>query len=351
MKAGSVKKVSASSTPKGAVTSLPTIPASTAATSTSLKKAANKEILNTNNSNNSTSLIEGENRVSEPEPEPVPLSTFSQGVREWLKVKRALREAHEKKSDHIIRPQRNTYKYKRFWKYKVYDSELENNTETIPAILENNDPIHLEEFIACEYDGGDDMNAVLRECGSRSLLQYVVDDGDYDKFKMLIDKGADIHHTDENNDTALILAVQEPLPFHQLEIFDCLVKLGSDINHQNRFGMTALHKACLLGNVSIVRNILKHDCNVHLVDRNGKVPLQLVKSNRVEIIRQFKTSVRPETRRSHHLMWAHIMSRDFVDYLFKTVEPICGKCKRKVRDCGKTKMENYRLWSLRHLRS
>ena len=42
-------------------------------------------------------------------------------------------------------------------------------------------------------------------------------------------------------------------------------------------------------------------------------------------------------------MWAHIMSRKFVENLLSLVEQSCGKCKQPYKKCNGLKTTNFRL--------
>ncbi len=92
---------------------------------------------------------------------------------------------------------------------------------------------------------------------------------------MTLDHGADLASTNRYGGTALIPAAERG----HVETVRTLIEAGTDIDHINKLGWTALLEAIILGeggprHVDIVRLLIDADADVNIADRQGITPLQ-----------------------------------------------------------------------------
>jgi len=287
--------------------------------------------------------------VSDPNQKSPPKSLFGPGFRKWLHMKRALRLVQEEVHTEKMYVPKIRYKQRQYWLDTIYpestscDKSDDNDENDLNAVLLHRDHHPLLERL----QNGLDPNTRMGR-NERSLLQIASNKGDPEKVDILLEYGASVNDTDRNGDSAMYLAVNKPLFFHKIKILWSLHKGGADVNHPNHQGWTALHRACLLGEPAIIRALLEMGADPYVLNTKNMIPIQYCKVNAEEIVNHFKQSVTKQNRHRHHLMWAHLMSRDFVSALFMAVEPACVICKRKVRKCGSLKKENYRYWLFVH---
>jgi len=125
------------------------------------------------------------------------------------------------------------------------------------------------------------------------LFSAVVAENNSNILNFLIQCGINVNHVNENGDTALTHLFQripvglvpdvdpledgacERLHVNKINVdkIDFLVKHGSDINHQNNDGNTALIYAAQRNLIDIVREILKFKPNIYHKNKDGKTAL------------------------------------------------------------------------------
>jgi ankyrin repeat protein len=113
----------------------------------------------------------------------------------------------------------------------------------------------------------------------KTLLHLAAVKGDPEMVTILLSHGANVNALDNNGDSALYLALNLPLFFHQIAIVQSLLDAGAKVNHQNHDGWSPLHRACFLGEPKLVEIILRHKSQVYSLTytQPNIVPLQLVK--------------------------------------------------------------------------
>jgi len=105
----------------------------------------------------------------------------------------------------------------------------------------------------------DDKN--LSDYGHTALMQ-VAQLGDIEKVQWLLDRGANLHEKDTNNDQVLAVAA-----FHgQIEVVKYLLTLDIDIHNKNRFGDSALTHARNRGRDDVAQVIQEK------IDENDRKP-------------------------------------------------------------------------------
>jgi hypothetical protein len=109
----------------------------------------------------------------------------------------------------------------------------------------------------------------------RTLLQLAGYYGDPDKVRILLAHGADVNALDCDGDNALFIAMNIPERYHSFKILKMLRANGTDIDHQNHKGWTVLHRACVLGNISLVALVLSFQPDVFKLTNKNMVSYQL----------------------------------------------------------------------------
>jgi hypothetical protein len=80
-----------------------------------------------------------------------------------------------------------------------------------------------------------------------------------------------ISGSNEQGDTALVLAACERYPV----VLELLLRHGSDVDHQNKAGRSALMEAALWGRVDNVKHLLQYDADCSLRDNEGYQAIDL----------------------------------------------------------------------------
>ena len=104
------------------------------------------------------------------------------------------------------------------------------------------------------------------------LLQYMDINTNMAILPLFLEKGADVNHTDNNGNTALILNAQN---FCYKGVVKELVRAGADVNVSNNSGDNALHYALRYGNQEAARFLIKKGADYNKTDNQGITPLQI----------------------------------------------------------------------------
>jgi hypothetical protein len=96
-------------------------------------------------------------------------------------------------------------------------------------------------------------------------LHRCAESGNLERVKQLVEGGANIDETNEDGETAMLLACINGL----LEVVVYLVEHGANVAHTDRLGMTALHWAGNDGNLSCVTYLLEHGARITERDNEG----------------------------------------------------------------------------------
>ena len=99
--------------------------------------------------------------------------------------------------------------------------------------------------------------------------------GDIDIAKLLIENGADINTQKEFSDTPLHKAVREK----NFDLVKLLIEYGADVNMQNHLGDTPLHRAVESARVDLVKLLIENGADVNIKDNAGWTPLHMAALN------------------------------------------------------------------------
>lgn len=280
-------------------------------------------------------------------------------VCKWLRVRRFLRLAHKNSSQQILRVSHPEARDVDYWIDDVVKYNSEEPRETHPfvtAIFDRNE-IALNDLIEKSVD----INQPIGIRNSTTLLHLATRKGDLEKFNILIElKDIKINQPDSNGCTALHLSIQTPSLFHSPYFLRKLLEKGADINAADKNGMTPFHRICQYfatatdkaHSFRLFEILVAAGARVDLLDKSSRLGLEFLKPGRQRIILERSLGkhlqAHPDLHAEHTRMWALLVSRKFVAYLFKVTEPPCGKCKRKTRDCQEYKNKNFRKWLFVH---
>ena len=107
----------------------------------------------------------------------------------------------------------------------------------------------------------------------RTALMMAAKRGYIDVVKYLVDHGADVHRTDEEGETPLLMAIMSPHEQHREPIITYLLEHGADVNHADNSGRTPLHLVSFDGTVPQAQMLMDHGADVNSRDTWGKTPL------------------------------------------------------------------------------
>ena len=86
-----------------------------------------------------------------------------------------------------------------------------------------------------------------------SVIHYAARQGDLNRVKLLVEKGADVNEKDYYRSSALHYAVESG----NLELAQYLVEKGADVNAKNNYGTAVLHLAAKSGSLELVELLVK----------------------------------------------------------------------------------------------
>jgi len=111
-----------------------------------------------------------------------------------------------------------------------------------------------------------------------TALHITAFNGDHQKLDTLLNvPGIKLNILNKHGLTPLFISIRQPMiEFHKKSIQQLLIKNGADINIGDSRGFTALHEACLLGNLGLIELLLKNRAHVYVLDKKNKTPIQYV---------------------------------------------------------------------------
>jgi ankyrin repeat protein len=217
------------------------------------------------------------------------------GVKEWLKVRQAGRDAKLKGSSSSIITCDIKYKLHKYWRNEF----AQRVQESINPAHERKDDstVSLEQFESmfarrCSYEDiltcamekrnlafiqlaikkGIHINYKIGHL-RRTMLHIACFEGQIDVVQYLLSMKADVNARDIHGSTPLHLAVQTPSVFHPLEIVELLLERNCKVNYQDRHGRTALHLACIIGCCDIIQLLLEYHAHPYTLDNKKKLAI------------------------------------------------------------------------------
>lgn len=104
------------------------------------------------------------------------------------------------------------------------------------------------------------------------MLLEAASDGDVEKVKSCLAKGADIETKNSRwKATPLYLAVN----FDHEEVVEILLEKNANVDSKDCDGETPLYRAAAVGNETIVKMLLEHHADINAKDNDGRTPLYI----------------------------------------------------------------------------
>ena len=114
----------------------------------------------------------------------------------------------------------------------------------------------IEQGVDVNHCGGDGFTAVL----------HAADEGNLDVLKLLQSNGASINHVSTNGTNGIISA---SMGTGSCETVMWLIEQGIDVNHCDKDGFTAVHRAAQGGHLDLLKLLQINVANIHQVSSNG----------------------------------------------------------------------------------
>jgi hypothetical protein len=238
------------------------------------------------------------------------------GVRDWLVVRQAGRDAQLKGNKTCIVTCDVSYKLNQFWRNQLqaYCDRVtiaegrtpsgERTSQNQSVSIDSTPPtsttlIEFQAMLAARTSFEDIVTTAMKKRNNafielaikhgvdinyrvghsrRTMLHTACRDGEIKKVRFLIEHGADLDLRDSQGYTALHLAIQPPSIFHPLGIITALIEAGCKVNIQNKHGHTPLHTACIVGTKEIIEVLLQHHCLPYILDKKNKLAIDYTRS-------------------------------------------------------------------------
>ncbi|QMV46176.1 hypothetical protein HC358_03815 [Wolbachia pipientis] len=145
---------------------------------------------------------------------------------------------------------------------KIYNSDSIDKLNNVSSIVNSQ-----ESSIHLEVPSSGDINAKGEL--DRTLLHLASEVGEFDKVKLLLDRGANIEAQDKFGYTPIFLATQSG----KWSIVRLLLDKGANIDAQDKEGQTLLHFAVSGNNLDMIQFLLDRGANIEVQDDFGYTPI------------------------------------------------------------------------------
>ncbi|EKE42012.1 ankyrin repeat protein, putative [Entamoeba nuttalli P19] len=156
--------------------------------------------------------------------------------------------------------------------------------------------LHIVKFLVSTFPNDVDVKNVI---GSTLLFTSIENKQDFIT-EFLIEVGADINVVNDHGTTLLHLLVQRTGELYLELMREIIINNSSYVNKQNMNGETALHLACLVGNIKAIQLLLKEGAQVIIETTCGKLPMNYaIESPHVDIIIKLLNNYEQKELESH----------------------------------------------------
>lgn len=237
-------------------------------------------------------------------------SGVDQGVKAWLLMRQAVRDAKTRGKNVRTIPCDIPYKYHQYWIDVLFSMGPSEISEVMklkgrepaywtPIVDESRKTMQLNDFEQLLKDinneSGQNIIKIALEHRSMVFINKVVElkinlelrigplqrtplmltcmHGDLRKMTYLVEQGVRINRQDKNGLTALHLSMKPVSMFHSLEIPTKLIQNRAQVNRVDGYGRSALHYACIINSLPLVELLLSHNADMSLKDRHSKMPI------------------------------------------------------------------------------
>ncbi len=111
--------------------------------------------------------------------------------------------------------------------------------------------------------------AFITHANAEPSIYEIINEEDEYTFSELLMLGYDVDDTDNDGNTALIIAAS----LGKVNFIHFLIDHGADVNGKNYNGETALHRAAQSGNNEIIDILFNAGADLNIPDFTGKTPL------------------------------------------------------------------------------
>jgi ankyrin repeat protein len=262
------------------------------------------------------------------------------GLKLWLKLRKELRDARNSTAiPREIIVQHSKFRYRQYWNDRIYDSFTDSNNndqqtasedsaiESELSVLKNvekslntNKLLYImreryeKPLFSHLSSSPADANSTVNNHG-QTALHYAAMNGDIRKIQLLLKAGADINRLDNKHRSPLYVALNFPRIIHSLDILRLLIANGANVNIPDDRGFTPLHRACLLGDLTIITIILQSKAMVNVRDKKDKYAIEYAKDFK-SVKKLFDQNLRFSGRKNHEKMWSYMMSHKLIESLF-----------------------------------
>jgi ankyrin repeat protein len=129
--------------------------------------------------------------------------------------------------------------------------------------------------------------------------------GDIESVKLLLDAGADVNAAESFGNTALAISVY--WQYHNLELFDLLIKAGADVDTHKEPNPTPLCYAAQNGLSEVARILVRAGADCNARDSKGRTPLMFAARkgdiNLVKELLQAGADRRVQDHKGHTMAW------------------------------------------------
>lgn len=137
----------------------------------------------------------------------------------------------------------------------------------------DNDPLTVR--LLAEYVGAD-INKNYGE--GRTLLAIAAGDGKPALIPILARFGANVNSIDDQGNTPLMLAARLVDQDVAIQVADRLLKLGANIDAQNKAGETALYRAVQRKKNKLIEFLVSNGANLAIANNQGQTPIALAQA-------------------------------------------------------------------------
>ena len=248
-------------------------------------------------------------------PEELFVAGVDPGLKQWLVMRQASRDAKLKGGNNVSVTSDIRYKLDMYWTSKFLETAGEGSTNkvtaqpiyrsgnkenksqskdstsssrltldqfehilSVPEIVSQDNLVMraMEQrnlhFLTRLLEHGININHRIGEC-KRTMLQLACKMGEIEKVRFLLEAGASPNILDAKGMTSLHLAIHTPSRYHDIRIIEMLLTNGCKVNVQDKKGHTPLHLACIIKNRDVVELLLRNNANPHKLDTKEMMPI------------------------------------------------------------------------------
>jgi ankyrin repeat protein len=167
-------------------------------------------------------------------------------------------------------------------KAKIDEEDDKGKTPLHSAVSSNSSN---EDVIKLLYEKGADFNYKTIDYGW-TILHSAARYSEPDKMDLLIKYGSKIEEKNDYGNTPLNLIIAETkMDISQRErMVNMLLRLKAEVNTQDNVGYTPLHKACMTGELSLVKILVSRGARLDIIDKESKTPLHYASKHGYKLI-------------------------------------------------------------------